>query len=131
MSPSGESADSTASGDDGRPHGPSSQTPPLGRHDWLEAPLAGRNGASAPPVIGREMYRQRRIMDAARLLPVFGTALLLLPMLLVPHHSTASTAVYIFLVWFILILIAAFLAHRLSAPLRQGERRERMDGGED
>ncbi len=122
------------------PPAPGKGTPTLGRSarisaqdgdNWLEAPLTGRKSDRAPPVLGREMYRHRRIMDAARLLPVFGTALLLLPMLLVPIHRTASTAVYIFLVWFILILIAAFLAHRLSAPLRQGERRERMDGGED
>lgn len=130
MSPPDEPADQPAPGRGTPTLGRSTQISAQDGDNWLEAPLTGREGDRSPLFIGREMYRHRRIMDAARLLPVFGTALLLLPILLVPTHRTASTAVYIFLVWFFLILTAAFLAHRLSAPLRQGERRERMDGGE-
>ncbi len=57
-------------------------------------------------------------MDAARLLPALGTALLLLPILWAKDHGTAAGAVYLFLIWFGLILCAALLSRRLSEPLR-------------
>jgi hypothetical protein len=57
-------------------------------------------------------------MDAARLLPFFGTALLLLPLLWAEDHATAAGAVYLFLAWFGLIVAAGLLARRLAAPLR-------------
>lgn len=57
-------------------------------------------------------------MDAARLLPFFGTALLLLPMLWAETHRTSMGAVYVFVAWFGLILVAALMARRLSEPLR-------------
>ncbi len=72
----------------------------------------------APLFLHRETYRHRRVMDAARLLPFFGTALLLLPLLWAEDHKTASGAVYLFLAWFGLIVAAGLLARRLAAPLR-------------
>ncbi|MFV0335882.1 MAG: hypothetical protein ACK5JR_17635 [Tropicimonas sp.] len=89
--------------------------------EWEEQ--GGKGGARVPLFLGREMYRRRRLMDAARLLPAFGTALLLLPMLWAAHHGTAVAAVYVFAVWIVLILAAGALAHRLAGPLRRGERR--------
>ena len=72
-----------------------------------------------PEFLARESYRMRRLMDAARFLPVFGVILLLLPLM---RHSpetdappTASEGVYLFLVWIGLIL-AAFL---MSLGLRR------------
>lgn len=72
-----------------------------------------------PQFLARESYRMRRLMDAARFLPVFGFVLLLLPLM---RHSpdaeaprTASEGVYLFLVWFGLVL-AAFL---MSLGLRR------------
>ncbi len=91
---------------------------PEGWDDWAELPLEGDERTRLPVFLGREIYRRRRIMDAARLLPAFGTALLLLPMLWAKDHGTAAGAVYTFLIWFLLILAAAFLSRRLSEPLR-------------
>lgn len=72
-----------------------------------------------PQFLGRDSYRMRRVMDAARILPVFGLILLLLPLM---RHSpefeappTAAEAVYLFIVWAVLI-IATFL---LSLWLRR------------
>ena len=67
-------------------------------------------------------------MDAARLLPLFGTALLLLPLLWADDHSTASGAVYLFLAWLGLIVSAGVLSRRLSAPLRARDRARKAGG---
>lgn len=67
-----------------------------------------------PPVfVGRESYRVRRWRDAARLLPVLGLALWLVP-LLWPAGETRNGAilVYIFAVWAGLIAAAAIIAPR-------------------
>ena len=72
-----------------------------------------------PLFLHRDTYRRRRIMDAARLLPLFGTALMLLPMLWADDHSTGLGAVYLFLAWAGLIATAALLARKLSEPLRR------------
>lgn len=75
-----------------------------------------------PPVkpalfLERASYRRRRVGDAARCLPLLGVVLWLIPLLW--HNdgeaaqSNASTLVYIFCVWVVLILLAAVLARVL------------------
>lgn len=81
----------------------------------------GRARAIAPVFLEREPYRRRRLMDAARLLPALGTALLMLPMLWDPDHRTGGGLIYLLLVWLGIIGVSAFLARRLSEPLRHGE----------
>lgn len=65
-------------------------------------------------------YRLRRLHDAARLVPVFGAVLFLLPVLWSPGETeargTAPDAIYLFLVWAGLIGVAAVLARGLAAP---------------
>ncbi|MCC5983470.1 MAG: hypothetical protein JJU42_03795 [Rhodobacteraceae bacterium] len=74
-----------------------------------------------PLFVARETFRRRRLMDAARLLPVLGLFLVLLPMMWPAPEGEAPRAaregVYLFLVWFGLIIAAAVLARRLSAVL--------------
>lgn len=63
-------------------------------------------------------YRRRRLMDAARLLPVVGAFLFLLPILWLPEstgHRTATDGIYLFAVWAALIVIACLFAPRLAA----------------
>lgn len=73
----------------------------------------------SPVFLARRSYRLRRIRDAARLLPVAGAFLFLLPILWGPSDGarrvTATDGIYIFLVWFGLIVAAALL----SRPLRE------------
>jgi hypothetical protein len=64
-----------------------------------------------PLFLARESYRRRRLGDAARLLPLFGLVLLLLPGLL---GAAASAMVYIFVVWAVLIVLVAVLSPRLA-----------------
>ena len=72
-----------------------------------------------PLFLQRRPYRRRRKIDAARLLPVFGAFLLLLPMLWDPvageGRGTVHDGLYLFLVWAGLIAVARLLAPSLTA----------------
>ena len=72
-----------------------------------------------PMFLARLPYRRRRLRDAARLLPVFGIFLFILPVLWSPASSgqrlLSGDVVYFFITWAILILIAAAFAPGLSA----------------
>lgn len=72
----------------------------------------------APVFLERRSYRRRRLTDAARLLPVVGLLLFLVPLLLAPDKTdtarTAGTSIYVFAVWFGLIVCAFVLSRVLS-----------------
>ena len=78
-------------------------------------------GAGAPLFLPRPEYRRRRLVDAARLLPVFGFFLLLLPTLWAPAvpqaNDMASDGIYLFGVWAVLVGGAAWLARGLAGGL--------------
>jgi hypothetical protein len=80
-----------------------------------------------PLFLQRRPYRRRRKIDAARLLPVFGAFLLLLPMLWAltedKARGTVHDGLYLFLVWAGLIAVARLLAPSLTAE-------EQPDGDE-
>lgn len=67
----------------------------------------------------RRSYRQRRIIDAARILPIVGLLLWFVP-LVWPNADSAGTiktstaTLYIFAIWIGLIVLGAFLAWRMG-----------------
>lgn len=67
----------------------------------------------------RASYRQRRLGDAARCLPLLGSVLWLIPLLwqrdtdAAQSQPQAGGLVYIFGVWVVLIVLAAVLARVL------------------
>lgn len=71
-----------------------------------------------PLFLARIPYRRRRLRDAARLLPVLGAFLMILPSLWSPPgmglRLTSGDLVYFFLIWVILVLIAAAFAPGLT-----------------
>jgi len=71
--------------------------------------------AKQPQSAIREGYRRRRAQDAARLLPILGAFLVLLPVLW-GGGGTRSGIIYIFVVWLGLIIVAAVLARVLQEP---------------
>ena len=76
-----------------------------------------------PLFLARAPYRRRRLRDAARLLPVLGLLLLLLPLLWSPGAEvrlTAGDVTYFFVVWALLIAVAAAFA----PGLRTGDGRD-------
>lgn len=78
-----------------------------------------------PVYLARAGYRSRRLMDAARLLPVTGMFLLILPMLWQPVDTdvpgTARHAGYLFGIWAALIVVAAILSRKLSRIMRNAD----------
>ena len=85
-------------------------------------------GSGTPLFLARRSYRRRRMMDAARLLPLLGLVLILLPMLWHPEDTavpdTARGLIYLFAVWVFLILAAAALARGLAPALDAEEEAE-------
>ncbi|MBR2658212.1 hypothetical protein [Yoonia sp.] len=70
-----------------------------------------------PVFLERANYRQRRLGDAARFLPLLGTVLWLIPLLWTRDGpeapSNAGTITYIFVIWVVLIGLAALLSRVL------------------
>lgn len=77
--------------------------------------------AGAPPEEQQERAnRQRRLGDAAKLLPVLAALLMVFPTLWGEARSTALTLVYLFAVWAGLILAVALLSRALARYVRDG-----------
>ena len=69
--------------------------------------------------VEKRTYRQRRMADAARLLPILGGGLFMLPLLWKgnPEEAgtrTVSVMLYLFLAWFFLAGASAIISRRLS-----------------
>ena len=100
-----------------------------------ETEEVARPGTRArPPIfLERRSYRRRRMMDAARVLPILGALLFLLPLLwprpdLAEPGVPASLAfVYIFGLWAGLILVSALLS-RSARRWQDEEAREPTSG---
>lgn len=80
------------------------------------------NDLSAPVFLERRSYRQRRMMDAVRLLPLVGLLLWLVPTLWSVSDATgdepvkmSQAIIYVFGVWVCLILSAGILWRYLVA----------------
>ena len=71
--------------------------------------------AGGPLFLARAVYRRRRLRDAARFLPVLGLFLMLLPALGNDTSGDVRDAIYLFLLWALLIAAAAVLAPGLSS----------------
>lgn len=87
-------------------------------------------GQRPPLFLARAVYRRRRLRDAARLLPLMGVFLLLLPLLWSDGRAEGAGQdwTYIFGIWAVLIALAAALAPGLAASDPEGAQDE---AGED
>ncbi len=90
--------------------------------------------------VARESYRMRRLMDAARFLPIFGFVLVLLPLMRTSTDTevppTAVESTYLFIVWFCLVLVAFVMSlglRRALDPPKQAQPPlpQRRNGGTD
>lgn len=74
--------------------------------------------------LARDTYRQRRLRDAARMLPVLGAVVWLMPLMWRrdPEEvgGTASAVVFLFMGWALLIVLAALIARRLTPDAAAG-----------
>ncbi len=85
--------------------------------------------ARATVFLERQTYRRRRLVDAARLVPILGLLLWLVPLLWPTEgdsRTSMSTAIiYLFGVWIALVILKFFIA----LPLRNASS-EARDGQE-
>lgn len=83
----------------------------------------------APLFLARKSYRRRRMMDAARLLPLAGIFFILMPILWQPRETpepdTGFGLVYLFVVWALLIIVARVVSHLVADASGEDE----ADGG--
>ena len=92
---------------------------------------------SAPLFLARAVYRKRRLRDAARMVPILGLFLWLLPALWAgPAGNGPASAgrdwVYVFAVWAGLIALAAALSPGLAEAESEREAGSAKDeDGED
>lgn len=77
-----------------------------------------------PIFLERESYRRRRLGDAAKLVPVIGIVLFLMPVLWAGNGSTAGGLIFLFGCWAILIAVIAVLSRRLADTEPKQERTE-------
>ncbi|KUF10295.1 hypothetical protein [Pseudoponticoccus marisrubri] len=82
-------------------------------------------GPRRPLFVERQTYRRRRLVDAARALPLLGLLLWCVPLLwLIPEEPlpTSTALVYLFVVWAGLVVGAAAMifALRRARPIETG-----------
>jgi hypothetical protein len=77
-----------------------------------------------PPFVAPQSYRQRRLRDFARMLPVLGFALFLLPLLGSAERSTGGAGLWLFACWGALIFAAKLIAGGLSQGAAGEDARE-------
>lgn len=74
--------------------------------------------------VERRAYRHRRLVDAARILPVLAFLLIVLPLLWSPEtgegRNLARDTIYVFGLWAGLIVSARLLASRLDPGSEEG-----------
>ncbi|MGL4281661.1 MAG: hypothetical protein ACRCS0_14960 [Albidovulum sp.] len=87
----------------------------------------------APLFLARKSYRRRRMTDAARLLPIVGVFLILMPILwqpaITPAPDTGYGVAYLFIVWTLLILAARVISHFVAGRADASE--DAAEGGDD
>jgi len=74
-----------------------------------------------PIFLARQSYRRRRLGDAAKLIPVVGAILLLMPIIWGGAARTSGGLLYIFTVWAILIVLIALISRRLVQNIPESD----------
>jgi hypothetical protein len=71
-----------------------------------------------PVFLARASYRQRRLQDLARLLPVLAAVLFVMPLIWKlagnEGRGTSDVMIFLFVIWSGLIAIAALISRRLK-----------------
>ncbi len=83
-----------------------------------------------PNSSSRASTRQRRLLDAANLLPLLAIVLMLIPILWATGRSASSALVYVFSVWMVLIGLSGMLSRSLSRIARIADRSREGRQGE-
>lgn len=84
-----------------------------------------------PIFVARASYRQRRLRDGVRMMPVFGIVLWLIPLMSSGNGLTSRVGLFIFGVWLALIIVAGLIAGRMSRNTDESEGGAAADGGQN
>ncbi|SLN60632.1 hypothetical protein [Pseudooctadecabacter jejudonensis] len=80
--------------------------------------------------LDKPSYRQRRLRDAARVLPVFGAIMMVLPLMwprdTADQSLTSSGLIYLFVLWAVLVALA-FAVSRVLPGDRAGDVADNLD----
>ena len=73
---------------------------------------------SGPVFVEKRTYRRRRLVDAARMLPLLGVVLLCIPLLWIEPGAaptrTTHVMIYFFGVWFFLAVVSGIISRHLK-----------------
>lgn len=61
-------------------------------------------------------YRQRRLKDLAKSLPIIGAILILIPLLWPDGDRASGAMIYIFAIWGAMIIVAGILSIAIREP---------------
>ena len=89
---------------------------------------------SRPSFVAEDTYRRRRVRDAARLLPLLGLFLFMLPLFWIGAGrgtATGGAGIYLFAAWLLLIVLAAWIARRIGTDASAPGGSEGEAGGGD
>lgn len=67
-----------------------------------------------PLFLARASYRQRRLRDVVRVLPIAGFFAWILPTVAGSIPATSSVGLFIFAVWIVLIIVSALINSRFN-----------------
>ena len=85
-----------------------------------------------PKFLARAGYRRRRLADAARLVPIVGAVLMLVPVLWPETGTrTSSAMIYVFTVWAVLIVVIGLMSRRLGRMMRDPDPGARPGAADD
>ena len=73
-----------------------------------------RPQSQLPLYLARASYRQRRLRDVLRILPLAGFLAWILPVMSGQVPATSAVGLYIFAGWIVLIVASAWVTSRLS-----------------
>lgn len=77
----------------------------------------------SPLFLARDSYRQRRLADAARVLPILGGVLMMLPLLWpregADAQSMSGAIIYVFGCWVLLVIASFILSRWLDGSVTQ------------
>lgn len=87
--------------------------------------------SNEPPVfLARDSYRRKRLEDSARLVPLAGLILLLMPLMWAARAGTSGALIYVFSIWALLILVVGLLSRALMSRVGVSESTDAADNAE-
>lgn len=83
---------------------------------WL-----GMSDRGKPSFLARGAYRQRRLRDVARSVPIIGLIVLSFPLLWNSNLQTSLPIIYVFGAWFFLVVVAGIVSAMIRDTTKEDQ----------